>query len=106
MRKLDLKNYTYSMPDKQGVLQLIPYQFKNVLVNILTHPNLGLNAVELLEADKVVEKIEKAGLEAILEEEDYELIVDTFKRFRGFSKSDTNLVKRVWNCPVIPEKEK
>lgn len=100
MRKLDLKDYTLSIPDKAGVMQFVPYKFKETLTTILTHPNLGLNGVELLEASELSEKIEKEIKEVILSEDEYQLIVDTFKRFRGFSKSDTQLVKRIWECPL------
>jgi len=101
MRRLDLKDYTYSMPNQQGVMQIMTYQFKRVLINVLTHPNLGLNAPELLEANEVAEKIEKANKDVVLNEEDYELIIDTFKRFRGFAKNDVKMVQRIHNCPKI-----
>ena len=66
----------------------------------MTHVNLGLTAPELLEASELSDKIEKETTEVSLTEEEYQLIVETFKRFRGFSKSDTKMVKRVWDCPV------
>jgi hypothetical protein len=96
MRKLNLEDYT--ILDTQGVL--VPYKFKETLTTILTHPNLGLNAVELLEATEISEKIEKETTEVLLTEDEYKLIVELFKRFRGFSKGDVEMVKRVWDCPV------
>lgn len=103
MRKLDLKNYTFSMKDQRGVTQLLPYNFKDVLVNILTHPSLGLNGPELLEIEPLSEKIEKSNLEVILTDSDYDKIIDILKRFRGFSKNDIQFVKRIYNCPSIPD---
>lgn len=100
MRKLNLEDYTLSVPDKAGVMQFVPYKFKETLLTILTHPNLGLNGVELLEANEICEKIEKETKEVILSEEDYQLIVETFKRFRGFSNGDVKMVKRIWDCPM------
>lgn len=99
-RKLNLEDYTLSVPDKAGIMQFVPYKFRDTLTTILTHPNLGLNGVELLEASELSEKIEKETTEVILSEDEYQLIVDTFKRFRGFSKSDTKMVRRIWECPV------
>jgi len=103
MRRLDLKNYTYSMKDQRGVTQLLSYNFKDVLVNVLTHPSLGLNGPELLEIEPLSEKIENSNLEVILTDNDYDKIIDTIKRFRGFSKNDIQFVKRIYNCPAIPD---
>ena len=103
MRKLDLKNYTYSMKDQQGVIRLLPYNFKDVLVNVLTHPNLGLNGPELLEINVVVEKIEKAGIEVFLTDDDYCKIIDILLKFRGFSRNDTQFLKRIYSCPEMPD---
>jgi len=104
MRRLDLKNYTLSIPNTQGVMQFETYQFKKVLMQILTNVNLGLTGPELLEADRVTEQIEKADKEILLTEEDYQLIVETFKLFRGFSKNDVRMVKRIWDCPTVEAK--
>ena len=103
MRRLDLKNYTISIKDQQGVIGLLPYQFKDTLIVVLTHPSLGLNGLELLDIYVIVEKIEKADIEVILTDDDYHKITDIFKRFRGFSKNDVQFVKRIFNCPSIPD---
>lgn len=103
MRRLDLKNYTYSVKNQQGINQLLTYGFKDVLTNVLTHPCLGLNGPELLEVEPLIDKIEKANLEVILTDIDYDKIIDTCKRFKGFSKNDMQFVKRIYNCPAIPD---
>ena len=103
MKKLDLKNYTFTMPDQNGIARLTPYQFKDTLIVVLTHPSLGLNGLELLDIYVIVEKIEKADIEVILTDDDYHKITDIFKRFRGFSKNDVQFVKRIFNCPEIPD---
>ena len=103
MRKLDLTNFTFSIRDPKGINQFITYQFKDALVNVITHQSVGLNGPELLEVDVIVQKIEKAGLEVILTDDDYKKIIELFKRFRGFSKNDIKFVKRVYNCPEISD---
>ena len=103
MRKLDLKNYSVSVINPQGVIQLTPYKFKDVLVNILTHPQLGLNGIELLEVEPLLEKIEKADIEVILTDEEYYKIYGVLKRFKGFSHNDMQFVKRITNCPEVPD---
>ena len=75
MRRLDLKNYTFSLPDQKGILQLTTYAFKKTLEDLLPHHGLGLNGPELLRSMEVVHKIEKFTGEALLTEEDYQLIL-------------------------------
>lgn len=103
MRKLDLKSYTISVKNAQGIIQLQTYDFKNVLANIITHPTLGLNGLEILEVKSLVEKIEKSNNEVILTDEEYNKILWTIKRFKGFSRSDMQFVERIFNCPVMPD---
>ena len=103
MRKLSLENYTFSARNQQGIQQLVTFQFKDALVNVITHANLGLNSLEMLEIDPIVTKIEKANLEVVLTEDDYKKILDNFKKFRGFSNNDRPFLKRVYNCPESPD---
>ena len=103
MRKLNLENYTFSARNQQGIQQFITFNFKDALVNVITHANLGLNGPEMLEIDPIVVKIEKANLEVMLTEDDYKKILDNFKKFRGFSNNDRPFLKRVYNCPKIPD---
>ena len=103
MRKLSLENYTFSVRNQQGGFKIVTYQFKDALVNVITHANLGLNSLEMLEIDPVVEKIKKANLEVMLTEDDYKKILDNFKKFRGFANNDRPFLKRVYNCPEIPD---
>ena len=103
MRKLSLEDYTFSMKNQQGIFQVVTYPFKQTLINVLTHQNLGLNGLELLEIEEVLLKIEKAGLEVILTDNDYRKMCEHFKRFRGFSNNDRPFVKRFYNCPEEPD---
>lgn len=103
MRKLDLTNYVFNMPDQKGILQFITYDFHKNLEGILPHPNLGLNGPELIRAMEVVEKVQKAKEEILLDDNDYKLIVDTLKKFRGFTKNDHEFLKRIYDCPVVPD---
>ncbi len=103
MRRLDLKNYTFSMPDQKGILQFITYDFHKSLEGILPHPNLGLNGPELLRAMEVVEKVQEAKDAVLLEDDDYDLIINTLKKFRGFTKNDHKFLQRIFSCPVVPD---
>ena len=105
MRKLDLKNYTISVRNPQGVIKFVTFQFRESIAGILTHPSLGLNGPELLLADKLAERVEKSELDILLTDDEYLQLVDSCKRFRGFNRNDTQLVKRIYNCPVIPNQD-
>ena len=106
MRRLDLKNYTFSVPDQKGILQFKTYNFQKTLEDILPHHGLGLNGPELMRAMEVVHKVEKVKGEVLLTEDDYRLIVDTCTKFRGFQKFDEQFLKRIYRCPVVPDDDK
>lgn len=103
MRKLDLANYTFHMPDARGVLQFITYDSHKSLEVILTSQVLGLNGPELMRAMELVEKVRKAGNEILLDDDDYELIIAHCKRFKGFTNNDHKFLKRIYDCPVVSD---
>ena len=103
MRRLDLKNYTFGLPDQKGVIQLKTYRFQKTLEDILPHHGLGLNGPELMRAMELMRKVEKASGEILLTENDYQIVLDACKRFRGFQKFDEQFLKRIYRCPVIPD---
>jgi len=105
MRRLDLKNYTFGLPDQKGVIQLTTYRFQKTLEDILPHHGLGLNGPELMRAMELVRKVEKASGEILLTEVDYQVVLDACKRFRGFQKFDEQFLNRIYRCPIIPEDE-
>ena len=106
MRKLKLENYTVSLRNEQGKLNDIPYDFKDAIINLMFHPNLRLSGTKLLETNIIAEKIMEADKEIILEEEEYNKVKSAIDSFKGFGKSEVELVKRVTECPKIDVKEK
>ena len=105
MRKLDLKVYTVSVRDANGVTKSIPYNFKESVIELMFHPNLKMSGKALLETNIIAEKIMKADKEILLEEADYQIIKSAVDGFKGFSKNEVELVKRVLECPEIKVKE-
>jgi len=101
MRKLNLEKYTISVRDNKGKIQLLPYDFKASVIELMFHPNLKLTGKALLETNIVAEKIMKADKEILLEEADYNKIKSAVDRFEGFSKNEIELVKRITECPEI-----
>ena len=105
MRKLNLENYTVSIRDEQGKLNDIPYAFKDAIINLMFHPDLKLSRTEILKTNILAEKIMEADKEIILEEEEYNKVFIAVDSFKGFTRNEVGLVKRVSECPKINVKE-
>ena len=106
MRKLNLADYMISVRDQRGALRFVTYKVRDSIVGILTHASLGLNGPELLVANVLADKIDTTLSEILLTDDEYLQIVDSLKRFRGFTRNDTELVKRIYDCPEVPDENK
>lgn len=103
MKKLSLDNYTVTLKDQQGIDHLTPYNFKNTIINILTHQQFGLNGPDMMEVAPLVKKIGKATTVVVLSNQEYQEIVAALKRFKGFIKNDIEMLERIYNCPDNPD---
>ena len=106
MRKLELKQYEVKLRNTQGELETLPYDFKDAIINLMFHPDLKLSGTKLLETNIVAEKIMEADKEIMLEEAEYNKVKNAIDSFKGFTKNEVELVKRVLECPKIDVKEK
>jgi len=106
MRKLELKHYIVKIRDAQGKLNDIPYDFKDAIINLMFHPDLKLSGTALLKTNILAEKIIEADEYIILEEEEYNKVKSAVDSFKGFTRNEVELVKRVTECPKIDVKEK
>ena len=103
MKKLNLDNYSITVKDPQGLPRIMPYEFKDVLTNILTHQQFGLNGPDIMDVAPLIKKITEATSVVILSEEEYRDIVKVLKRFKGFVKNDIPMLERIYNCPDNPK---
>ena len=106
MRKLNLEHYKVQLRNTQGELETHPYDFKDAIINLMFHPDLRLSGTKLLETNVLAEKIMEADKEIILEEEEYNRTKNAIDSFKGFTRTEVELVKRVTECPKIDVKEK
>ncbi|MDD2777727.1 MAG: hypothetical protein PHI16_02365 [Methanocellales archaeon] len=106
MRKLDLSKYKISIRDNDGNMKVVDYFFKESVVEIMFHPDLKLSGRELLQNDIVAEKIEKSDNEVLLEEDEYYKVKNAIDTYKGFSRNEVEMIKRINNCPKIEVKEK
>jgi len=105
VRKIDLSNYTIDMPTEGG-MKTYPYSVKESIELAMYHPDLKLNFRDLLENDRVAQKIKSANGFVLLEESEYSRIKMVFETIQGFRKEDVELVKRVIEAPEVEVQEK
>jgi len=105
MRKIDLSDYTVNTLTEQGE-KPFPYSVKQSIEIALYHPDLKLNFRDLLENDRVAQKIKQANGFILLEESEYLRVRLAFESIKGFRKEDVELVKRVIEAPEVEVQEK
>ena len=105
MRKIDLSDYTVNTLTEQGE-KPFPYSVKQSIEIALYHPDLKLNFRDLLENDRVAQKIKQANGSVLLEETEYSRVKVAFENIQGFRREDVELVKRVIEAPEVEVQEK
>jgi hypothetical protein len=99
MRKLDLSEYPVEVGE-----QTLPYSVKESLSNLLYSSDLKRNFKDLLDNDRVAQKINKSGDYVLLEEEEYGRVKCAVENFKGYSRNDVILVQRVLDAPTYEVK--
>ncbi len=106
MRKISIKPYEIVVAGPGGEKKTDEYDVRESLGICLLHPTLQLTGRELLLRGKILNKIEQANGELMLEEADYKKLKSAFEQVQGFSKNDLVMVERVLNAEEIEVKEK
>ena len=104
MRKIDLSDYTIDMPTEQG-LKPYPYSVKQSIELAMYHPDLRLNYKDLMDHDRIAQKIKQADGFVLLEESEYGRVRLAFESIKGFRKEDVELVRRVMDAQEVDVKE-
>jgi len=95
MKKLSLKDYEIEIKTPAGTKK-DNYEVKTSIIGLLFQPALKLNAVQVLEQNKLAEKIlQHEGDEILLEDAEYGKIKHAIDITVGFGKNDVELVRRV-----------
>ena len=95
MKKINLQNYPISVSSPEGE-KTMPFEVRKSIIELLFIPALRLNAMALMDQNKLAEKIKDAQEDfVLLEEEEYRRIQKSFTLFEGFDKHSVELVKRV-----------
>jgi hypothetical protein len=106
MRRIDLSDYDVEYDDEKGEVKTTKYMAKKSLVNMLYSQDIRLTAMELLDNDRVAQKIKGSDGVVLLEEEEYGKVKHALECLRGLSKQDVPLVKRVLEAPQVEVAEK
>lgn len=92
MRKIVVSDY---------IVEGNTYEVKRSLIVVLFHPDRKLDAFDTLKAQKIAQKIEAAPESVLLEESEYEQLLEGIKVTRGFTRNDVELIERVLNAPEV-----
>ena len=104
MRKINLDPYEAEIETTEGPKKA-PYDVRMSLSNLLFNPGLKLNSRDLLDNDRLSQKILRAESAILLEESEYKRLKSAVEGFNGFTKTDVELVRRVLEAPEVPVKE-
>ncbi|GEM_PF-1418248 len=106
MRKINLDPYLVECVDEKGAVTKAPYNVRLSLVNSLFHPDQKLGAMELLNNDRLAQKIKLVeGSDILLEEEEYSRVQRAIQSIHGYTQNDVELVRRIMEAPEVPVKE-
>ena len=122
MRRMDLSDYTIPLrvagealeginkarisegkpPVEEGEFVDFPYEVKDAMIEILLSSDLQLTGRELLERDDIARKIKDCvDGHILLEEEEWNKVVQAVETVKGFGRPDVELVRRVLNAEQI-----
>jgi len=105
MRRIDLSQYTVSIqrPDPAtGTVRTEDVRFDvgHSITTILF--GQGVDGRELLKRDAIAKKIEAAGAEdVLLEEEEYQTVLNAFRAWKTFSRHEVEMLRRIENAPQV-----
>jgi hypothetical protein len=83
------------------------YDIKDSLIGLLFNRDLQLSARDLLERDPLGRKISDAeGPTLLLENKEFEIIKKAVDTFKGYTRNDIELVKRVYEAKTVEVEKK
>jgi len=112
MRKLNLKSYLVPFRDTNtNEITNIPYALRDSIEAILLATGEAttqrLSMRELLENAGIAQKIKGAEEDfVLLEEDEFQKVKRAFDAFRGFSRADVEMCKRIEEAEVVEVSEK
>ena len=100
MRKIDLTPYTVDRGDNH----ILPFEVKQSIVNIL-FSDPKLSAQETLVRHAIAEKVRHADRSVLLEDSEYNKVVDAVNAFSGYREDSAEFIVRVLNAEEVSVEE-
>ena len=108
--KLDLKDYQVKRKKMvNGNVEDVKedYGIKEVIANIICHPEQKHKGFRFLTCAKVAEKIADCKKDHIvLDAAEFAIVKESFDNFSSFGRNDTETVRRVYEVEEVEMKEK
>ena len=103
MRELKIANYEIGAKDPETNKRIsAPYEVRESIVEILFHPELRLNATDLLKTNELAKKILGCKKDyVLLEEEEYQRLLDACNKIQGFGRNEVELVQRILDAKEV-----
>ena len=108
MRKIDLTNYDIKTKvpnsDPMGLPldAVMPYHVVDSIVNVMFIRELQLQGAELIKQEMLAMKLENCKEDSIiLEDTEYERIKKAFDTYKGFTRPDVELVRRILEAEEV-----
>lgn len=100
-RKIDLSPYTLDAKNPETGENAV-YEVRRTLLMLLFHPDLKLNAIQVLEQNELAEKIRKEETDTLLvSPEDYGKMWAAVQAGKGYSENDVRFIKRIKDAPEV-----
>lgn len=112
MKELNIEPYPINIirrNEATGAAEPLPvkYDLKDALIGLLFNRDLQLNARDLLERDPLGRKIANAeGPTLLLEDKEFEILKRVVDAFKGYTRNDVELVKRVYEARSVEVEKK
>lgn len=102
MRQINLSDYSVRLRDEKGEYKDVPYDVKDVMIEILLSRSLGLSGAEILKRDGLAHKIMDCtdGM-VLLEEDEWDKFVTAINTVKGLGRDDVELVRRILEAEKI-----
>lgn len=98
------------MIDPEGNPTSIPYNMATSIEAIMLATGemtqQRLSMADLLRSAQIAQKITAATDEILLEENEYQIIKKSFDAFRGFSRNEVEMCRRISDAPTVEVEEK
>ncbi len=106
MRKVNLKPYDVPLTGQDGKQKSVPYSVVNSLASLLFSPAVQITGRDILRQGALAKQIEDAEDEGevLLEEEEYNRLKQAVEAFKGYGRSEVELVRRVLEAEKVEVK--